>query len=240
MSTSDMLLLIIFLFFKCERLTVYLCFWVKRCVSVPMSLWYVIILVTRFGFCCWQPVDGRVMGYNSNVSVSPWRQHTPRPGWAASQQRCVISTDKLRTVRAVPSPVLFPSLDNAWERPLARLFLLVHTDENTCSLKLLGLKSKREWSFRGEICPSSRWLWRCSPSSSALLRVRLWLYIQAPPLANGNGVTVDPCLVFLLSFSPLSFLRHCCLFIPHTEPQSPWSHSAFGCLLVSPEPRCLF
>lgn len=187
MSTFDMFIANNnYIFVKCERLTVYLRIWVKRCVSVP--LWYVI-------------THGRVMGHNSNVSVSPWRQHTPRPGWAASQQRCVISTDKLRTVRAVPSPVLFPGQDNAWERPLARLFLLVHTDKNTCSLKLLGLKSKREWFFRGETCPSSRWLWRCSPSSSALLRVRLWLSIQAPPLANGSGVTVDPCLRFF-SFPP--------------------------------------
>lgn len=211
MSTFDMFIANNnYLFVKCEKLNVYLRFWVKRCISVP--LWFVIILVTRFGFCCWQTVDGRVMGHNSNVSVGPWRQHTPRPGWAASQQRSVISTDKLRTVRAVPSPVLFPGQDNAWERPLARLFLLVHTDENICSLKLLGLKSKREWSFRGETCPSSRWLWRCSPSSSALLRVRLWLSIQAPPLANGNGVTVDPCLRFF-SFSISPFFSVALLLI---------------------------
>lgn len=154
--------------------------WKAYCVFAYLSkkMYFRSIMICNYtGDAVWflflVTVDGRVMGHNSNVSVVPWRQHTPRPGWAASQQRSVISTDKLRTVRAVPSPVLFPGQDNARERPLARLFLLVHTDENTCSLKLLCFKSKREWSFRGETCPSSRWLWRCSPSSSALLRVRL-------------------------------------------------------------------
>lgn len=60
----------------------------------------------------------------SDVSRSTLRQHPPRPGWAASQPRCVISTVKSTFYKAVPSPVLFPSLDDVWERPLVSTILV--------------------------------------------------------------------------------------------------------------------
>lgn len=115
----------------------------------------------------------------SDVFHGTWKHHPARPDWAASQPRCVISTDKLTFYKAVPSPVLSPCLDDVWKRPLARSFSF--TDENAPSLKshLVWFESGWEWSLQRATCLSSGWLWRCSSSSFALLRVRLQLCVQA-------------------------------------------------------------
>lgn len=124
----------------------------------------------------------------SDVSRGTLTHHPARPGWAASQLRCVICADRLPTYEAVPI------LDDVWQRALVRFFFSrLVTPMKTApawNLSLFHFELGWEWSLQWATCLSPGWLWRCSSSSSALVTVRLWLHPGRAPLANGFTVAI--------------------------------------------------
>ncbi len=128
-------------------------------------------------------------------------------------------------------PCWFPSLDNVCERPLAPVtvvyshrwkHLLCEAAPPPPARPVAWFESGWGWCFQRATCPSSRWLRRCSPSSSALLRVRLRLSIQAArSLANGLTVTSFNRLHGRYVFRPLHRTSS-----PGFAPQPAWSPAA--------------
>lgn len=117
------------------------------------------------------------MGFLMEISLRRFTQHVKAspcsPGFTASL-RCVIATDKLPLLYAVPKP------RQCLQTTVSRVIIVNYT----CSSQYPSLGVELGGCLQRATCRSWRRVWRCSPWSSALLTVRLRITVQAARLAN--------------------------------------------------------